>query len=65
MSPFREEDYSFACPYCASIISIKVDLSGGSKQDFVYDCEVCCKPIAIHLEQDEDGILSFDAEPES
>ncbi len=60
-----EEDYFFACPYCLSQISIRVDLSAGRRQTFTYDCEVCCQPIVISIELDSNGILSFNADKES
>lgn len=41
-----------------------LDLSAGS-QTYVEDCEVCCRPIQISYEIDEDGELShFDAGPQ-
>lgn len=64
MSEFQEE-YSFQCPYCASMISIGIDLTGGDQQSFTTDCEICCRPIAINLTVEDDGISEFSAERES
>ena len=60
-----EEDYSFECPYCNESLSIKIDHTGGRRQSFTYDCEVCCQPIAIQIVLDEEGVTSFSAERES
>ena len=60
-----EEDCSFVCPYCSSTISVRVDLTAGQRQHFVYDCEVCCKPMSIYLEQSEDGSFIVEARQES
>lgn len=60
-----EEEYLFACPYCFAEISITVDYSGGRRQVFTTDCEVCCQPIAVHLEVGGGGVTSFSAEKES
>ena len=60
-----EEDYFFNCPYCLSLISVRVDYTGGDKQSFTYDCEACCQPIVIEIETDSEGIVSFIAERES
>ena len=60
-----EEDHSFSCPYCQSFISIRVDVTGGRTQVFVVDCEVCCRPIDIKLEEEDGQILNFDAESEA
>jgi transcription elongation factor Elf1 len=59
-----QEDYSFQCPYCASPISILIDLTGGREQSFTIDCEICCRPIAIAVEVNEEGVANFSAERE-
>ena len=60
-----EDEYSFACPYCAAEISIAVDFTGGRRQAFTTDCEICCQPISIRLEVGPSGVTSFGAERES
>lgn len=32
------------CPYCGEPVVIAVDPGGGSFQEYVEDCEVCCNP---------------------
>ncbi|OGR51134.1 MAG: hypothetical protein A3I11_00480 [Elusimicrobia bacterium RIFCSPLOWO2_02_FULL_39_32] len=59
-----EEDYSFDCPYCMETNDIRIDLTGGKKQQFIYDCEICCHPILIKLEVSSKGIKNFFAEKE-
>ena len=29
------------------------------RQDYVEDCEVCCNPLHIFYQADEDGIIEF------
>lgn len=60
-----EEDYFFECPYCSEALSIKIDRTGGRRQSFSYDCEVCCQPIAIQIALDEEGVTGFSADRES
>ena len=36
-----------SCPYCGEQISILVDLSVAD-QEYIEDCEVCCRPMVIH-----------------
>lgn len=60
-----DDEVSFQCPYCASPLSLPVDASGGSRQSFTTDCEVCCHPIAVTLEIDDDGAVELTAERES
>ena len=59
-----EEDLELNCPYCMAPISLRVDKTGGSKQIFVVDCEVCCRPIEIELDIESDGYVNFVAKRE-
>ena len=44
------------CPYCGEAFETAVDLSAGSFQ-YVEDCQVCCQPIELAGEVDDDGRL--------
>lgn len=57
-----EQDYSFSCPYCGVELSVKLDASGGRKQKFIQDCEVCCKPIQIEVGFEGGEVVSFSAD---
>lgn len=46
------------CPFCAEPITILIDTSAGS-QDYIEDCQVCCRPMQIQLEVDDDDIASL------
>ena len=46
------------CPFCNEIIEIAVDLSQATQQEFVYDCEVCCRPINVRTELNETEVLA-------
>ena len=37
------------CPYCGEGVTIAVDPGGGSAQEYVEDCEVCCRPWNVRL----------------
>jgi hypothetical protein len=50
-----ENDVEISCPYCGSPFSIRIDQTGGRRQEFVTDCEVCCSPIDVEIDIDEDG----------
>jgi hypothetical protein len=48
-------DSSFVrCPYCGERFEAVIDASGGTAV-YVEDCPVCCRPITIRLEADEEG----------
>jgi transcription elongation factor Elf1 len=59
-----EEDYEYNCPYCMSPISVRIDVTGGSRQHFVIDCENCCRPIEIEAIVESDGYVSLVAKRE-
>ena len=60
-----EEDSSFDCPYCGSVNALSVDVSAGSKQKFVVDCETCCAPIVVRVYLSGGEINSVDARREN
>lgn len=37
------------CPYCGETVEITLDAAGGAVQDYVEDCEVCCRPWQVHV----------------
>ena len=45
---------TISCPYCGEHIDIIVD---GSlpEQEYVEDCQVCCRPIVLSVTVDMDG----------
>ncbi|MCJ7557644.1 MAG: CPXCG motif-containing cysteine-rich protein [Gammaproteobacteria bacterium] len=42
------------CPYCGEIIEILIDCSE-SQQDYIEDCQVCCRPIVFNVTVDQEG----------
>lgn len=43
------------CPYCGEQVEITLDAGGGSVQEYVEDCEVCCRPWQMQVTFDHDG----------
>jgi hypothetical protein len=56
-----EIEYEFDCPYCWQPITMLLDLSV-SRQQYVEDCEICCRPILISYDSNGEDILSFEAQ---
>ena len=52
------DEGNYTCDACGEEIVIPLDLSAGTRQDFVEDCPVCCRPNVIHVEVEEDGSVS-------
>lgn len=50
------ESRRLRCPWCGERFEALIDASGGDA-DYVEDCPVCCRPIAMRVEVDADGEL--------
>jgi len=44
-----------ACPYCGEKVVIGLDPGGGTTQEYVEDCQVCCRPWRVRLSYGETG----------
>ena len=51
------------CPYCNESVEITLDPGGGSTQEYVEDCEVCCQPWTVNVQYGEDGNVEVRVEP--
>ena len=40
---FEEKSHSFTCPSCGAINTLVLDMSEGNTQEWMTDCEVCCR----------------------
>jgi len=49
------QTHTLDCPYCGEIIQIVIDCSISS-QEYIEDCQVCCRPINIYLNVDSENI---------
>jgi len=58
------ETVNIGCPYCGEQIEIIVDCSISS-QDYIEDCQVCCRPINLAITVDTDGIPQVTARDEN
>jgi hypothetical protein len=55
---------SLSCPYCGEPISVLVDDSL-PEQNYVEDCQVCCRPIVLDVSVDVDGDIVVLAQVEN
>lgn len=51
------------CPHCGEPVEIAVDPGSGSSQEYVEDCQVCCRPWRVHVAFDADGHAWVDVAP--
>lgn len=43
------------CPYCGEAVEIALDPGSGVVQEYVEDCEVCCRPWRVSVRFAADG----------
>jgi hypothetical protein len=48
------------CPYCGETIEVVIDCSV-SRQEYIEDCGVCCKPMVISVKVAEGGLPRVEA----
>jgi Cysteine-rich CPXCG len=59
-----KDEAGSVCESCGEEIVAPIDLTAGSRQEYVEDCPVCCRPNVIHVEIDDDGDVPVWAERE-
>lgn len=53
---------TIACPYCGAPNEIALDPSGGRRQDYVEDCQVCCQPWNVRIQYRRDGTANVEVD---
>ena len=48
------EERQVSCPYCGESLDVLIDCSV-DRQNYIEDCQVCCRPIEFHVEVDHEG----------
>ena len=52
------------CPYCGELNDIALDPGGGRDQEYVEDCQVCCRPWRVRVVYLPDGGADVSIEAE-
>ncbi len=50
------------CPYCGESVTIALDPGSGAAQEYVEDCQVCCRPWTVRVNYDGDGAATVEVE---
>jgi len=50
-----------SCPYCGEPVEIVLDPGSGSDQEYVEDCEICCRPWRVRVRYDRFGQADVEA----
>ena len=45
------------CPYCGEPNEIAVDPGSGASQEYIEDCQVCCRPWQVTVSYDGTGAV--------
>lgn len=53
------------CPYCGEVNEIALDPGSGTEQEYVEDCQVCCRPWRVAIRYDLHGEAEVTVEPEN
>jgi hypothetical protein len=58
-----ETEAEVTCPFCGETITIALDPAGGRAQEYVEDCQVCCRPWRVKVWYDATGAVDVDVHP--
>ena len=50
-----ETDELFMCAWCGETNEVALDVTGGTDQSLVIDCEVCCRPNLLSVRIDAEA----------
>jgi len=50
-----QEEHIISCPYCGENINVLID-SSDSEQEYIEDCQVCCRPIIFNVKSDGSSV---------
>lgn len=51
---YELQPHTVYCPYCGENLEVLIDTSE-DEQDYIEDCQVCCRPIRFLVQIDNDG----------
>ena len=54
-----DDDLEWTCQYCGTVNYVWIDMTVEGKQDFVEDCEICCRPnhIIVTISSNDEVLL--------
>ena len=57
-----DTDAMLKCPWCGAGKEIALDPGGGAEQEYVEDCQVCCRPWHVVVTYGVDGVADVQVE---
>ena len=58
-----ETEVEALCPCCGELVLVALDPGGGALQQYVEDCEVCCRPWNVRVSYHPDGSAEVSLDP--
>jgi hypothetical protein len=58
-----ESETVVMCPHCGEADEVGLDPGGGALQEYVKDCQVCCRPWRLTVRYGSDGSAEVFTEP--
>ena len=55
---------TYRCAHCGEAVTVEVDPSAGPLQQYVEDCQVCCRPNVLTVRFAADGSAAVETTPE-
>ena len=62
-APSFETEADVTCPFCRETMTIALDPGGGRAQEYVEDCQVCCRPWRLRVWYDATGAADVEVLP--
>ena len=57
------QEHPFTCPYCGDDISCVLEtFANQASQQYIEDCETCCRPIQLNYSSEDFEITAFSAD---
>ena len=53
-----------SCPYCGEAVQLVVD-EGAPEQEYIEDCQVCCRPMLVRVVLDYEGDVTLELRSEN
>lgn len=53
---FMTSEADVTCPCCGEVVSIALDPGGGAEQEYIQDCDVCCRPWQVQVSYGRGGV---------
>lgn len=57
-------EHGIHCPYCGEYQTVLIDPTE-PEQEYIEDCQVCCRPIVFIVQENNDGSFNVDARHEN